>query len=82
MSGNMGEYDYPSDRGQGCGTEVQKCSTEKCSVCGKGTMHRHVCEGCGKLVEECTCKKVRLLVNTGSIFYYHSLACNGTLSAN
>ena len=57
MSGNMGEYDYPSDRGQGCGTEVEKCSSEKCPVCGEGTMHRHVCKGCGKLVDECTCKK-------------------------
>jgi hypothetical protein len=56
MAGNLGEYDYPSDRGQGCGTEVEKCGV-KCPVCGSATRHEHVCTGCGKLVSECTCKK-------------------------
>jgi len=55
MAGNMGEYDYPSTQGQGCGTEMEKCS-EKCPVCGGVVRHKHVCEKCGKPVSECTCK--------------------------
>lgn len=55
MAGNIGEYDYPSTQGQGCGTEVEKCE-KRCPVCGGTTRHEHVCIGCGKLAPECTCK--------------------------